>query len=86
MARVRLFGIEIDPLRISGAVGQLLDWIGVRDGVCRYVVTPNADHAVMLQENAGLRRAYAEASLVLVDGMPVLWASKMLRRGVPELA
>jgi N-acetylglucosaminyldiphosphoundecaprenol N-acetyl-beta-D-mannosaminyltransferase len=84
MPRVRLFGIEIDPLRVSAAVGRLLEWTTTRDGVCRYVVTPNADHAVMFQENDGLRRAYAEASLVLVDGMPVLWAAKMLRRGVPE--
>jgi N-acetylglucosaminyldiphosphoundecaprenol N-acetyl-beta-D-mannosaminyltransferase len=82
--RARLFGFEVDRLRMAEAVDQLLKWAEVRDGVCRYVVTPNADHAVVYQENAELRRAYAGASLILVDGMPLLVAAKLLRRGVPE--
>ena len=82
--RARLFGFEVDRLRMAEAVNQLLKWAAVRDGVCRYVVTPNADHAVVYQENAELRQAYAEASLILVDGMPLLVAAKLLRRGVPE--
>jgi N-acetylglucosaminyldiphosphoundecaprenol N-acetyl-beta-D-mannosaminyltransferase len=84
MNRVRLFGVEIDPLRMTEAVAQLLDWADRPNGACRFVVTPNADHAVMLQEHAGLRQAYAAASLVLVDGMPLLLASKLLRRGIPQ--
>jgi N-acetylglucosaminyldiphosphoundecaprenol N-acetyl-beta-D-mannosaminyltransferase len=82
--RERLFGFEVDRLRMAEAVGQLLQWTDDRDGVCRYVVTPNADHAVVYQENEELRRAYAGASLILVDGMPLLVAAKLLRRGVPE--
>ncbi len=82
--RARLFGFEVDRLRMAEAVDKLLKWVEVRDGVCRYVVTPNADHAVVYQENEELRRAYAEASLILVDGMPLLVAAKLLRRGVPE--
>ena len=35
-------------------------------------------------EHEGLRQAYADADLVLVDGMPVLLAAKLLRRGIPE--
>jgi N-acetylglucosaminyldiphosphoundecaprenol N-acetyl-beta-D-mannosaminyltransferase len=82
--RVRLFGIDIDPLRMSEAVGRLLDWVDDDDRRCRYVVTPNADHAVLFQEHESLRNAYADAELVLVDGIPVLLAAKLLRRGVPE--
>jgi N-acetylglucosaminyldiphosphoundecaprenol N-acetyl-beta-D-mannosaminyltransferase len=83
-SRARLFGFEVDRLRMAEAVDQLLEWTDVRDEVCRYVVTPNADHAVVYQENEELRRAYAAASLILVDGMPLLLAAKLLRRGVPE--
>jgi N-acetylglucosaminyldiphosphoundecaprenol N-acetyl-beta-D-mannosaminyltransferase len=81
--RVRLFGVEIDPLRISEAVQKVLAWVD-EPGQCRYVVTPNLDHAILLQEHEGLRRAYADAGLALVDGMPVLLAAKLLRRGIPE--
>jgi N-acetylglucosaminyldiphosphoundecaprenol N-acetyl-beta-D-mannosaminyltransferase len=84
MKRTRLFGFEVDPLRMPEAVAQILEWIERRDGTCRFVVTPNADHAVVYQENEKLRQAYAAASLILVDGMPLLLAAKLLRRGVPE--
>ncbi len=84
MKRARLFGFEVDPLRMPEAVAEVLRWVAERDGKCRYVVTPNADHAVVYQENERLRAAYAGASLILVDGMPLLLAAKLLRRGVPE--
>ncbi len=84
MSRVRLFGFEVDALRMSEAVAQILHWVDNSDGVCRFVVTPNADHAVMYQENEALQQAYAAASLILVDGMPLLLAAKLLRRGIPE--
>jgi N-acetylglucosaminyldiphosphoundecaprenol N-acetyl-beta-D-mannosaminyltransferase len=84
MKRTRLFGFEIDPVRMPEAVAQILEWIERREGTCHFVVTPNADHAVMYQENEKLREAYAAASLILVDGMPLLLAAKLLRRGVPE--
>lgn len=82
--RVHLFGVEIDVVRMQEAVGVLLDWIALNDGVCRYVVTPNVDHAVLLQEHAGLRRAYAEASLVLADGAPIVLASRLLGKPLSE--
>jgi N-acetylglucosaminyldiphosphoundecaprenol N-acetyl-beta-D-mannosaminyltransferase len=37
----------------------------------------------MFQENAALRDAYRDASLVLADGAPVIWASRLLRRALP---
>jgi N-acetylglucosaminyldiphosphoundecaprenol N-acetyl-beta-D-mannosaminyltransferase len=84
MMRARLFGFEVDALRMQEAVAEVLEWVEQHDGVCRFVVTPNADHAVVYQENEKLREAYAAASLILVDGMPLLLAAKLLRRGVPE--
>ena len=51
---------------------------------CRYVVTPNVDHAVLFQSHAGLRDAYADARLVLADGMPVVSAAGLLGRRLPE--
>lgn len=83
-ARVELFGVEIDPLRMDEAVGQVLSWVHGGDARCRYVVTPNVDHVVMLQHHEALRAAYHDAGLVLVDGAPVLWSAKLLRRRLPE--
>jgi len=83
-ARIEMFGVKIDPLRMDEAVGQVLAWASEPVARCRYVVTPNVDHVVMLQEHAGLKAAYRDAGLVLVDGAPVLWSSRLLHRPVPE--
>lgn len=82
--RLSLFGLDIDPLDMQGAVERVLGWIDDADGRCRYVVTPNADHAVMFQEHAGLRAAYGEAGLVLADGISVVLAARLLGRRLPE--
>jgi N-acetylglucosaminyldiphosphoundecaprenol N-acetyl-beta-D-mannosaminyltransferase len=43
-----------------------------------YVVTPNLDHIVKLEEDPEFERCYDNAALVLADGNPVVWASKLL--------
>jgi len=83
-ARVELFGVEIDPLRMDQAVAQIIAWIADPAGRCHFVVTPNVDHIVMLQHHAGLKAAYGDAGMVLADGAPVLWSSRLLRCGLPE--
>ncbi|MBA3483257.1 MAG: WecB/TagA/CpsF family glycosyltransferase [Pirellulales bacterium] len=82
---VSLFGMKIDALSMSETVDALLAWCHAPRGeACRYVVTPNVDHAVMFQTNEKLRQSYADASLVLADGAPVVLASRLLGRGLPE--
>lgn len=85
-ARVKLFGVEIDSLRMDQAVAQIGAWVADSDASrCHFVVTPNVDHVVMLQHHAGLQSAYRDAGMVLVDGAPVLWASRLLHRPGQQL-
>jgi len=79
-----MFGVQIDSVRMTDAVARLIGWLDLPGKRCRFVVTPNADHCVMLQENDRLRQVYADADLVLADGMPVVLASRLLRRPLPE--
>lgn len=82
---VRLFGITVDALTMREAVDVVLGWTrGGREPFCHFVVTPNVDHAVIFQTSEPLRAAYAAASLVLADGAPVVVASRLLRRALPE--
>ncbi len=83
-SRVELFGVAIDAVSMDEAVWQVMSWIDEPFGACRYVVTPNADHTVMLQEHEGLREAYLDADMVLADGFPVILASRLLGRRLPE--
>lgn len=79
-----LFGIEIDAVRMPQAVQRLREWVGESERQCRYVVTPNVDHTVLLTENEKFQQAYEGADLILADGHPIVWASRLLRRPLPE--
>ena len=82
----QLLGMEIDALTMEGAVDRMWKWINDSPQTegCRYVVTPNVDHAVLLHENEDLQAAYRDAHLVLADGFPIVMASKLLNQPVPE--
>ena len=82
---ISLFGMNIHAIDMRTAVDVVLGWCRAGDNRrCRYVVTPNVDHAVMFQSRADLRQAYDRAALVLVDGAPLVAASRLLRRPLPE--
>ena len=81
--RVPLFGFQLDAIDLDEAVRQIYQWVATRTRQCRFVVTPNVDHAVLFQDNAALRSAYANASLVLADGMPVVAAARILGHALP---
>jgi N-acetylglucosaminyldiphosphoundecaprenol N-acetyl-beta-D-mannosaminyltransferase len=80
--RIPLFGMEIDAVDRTAALDTLFDWLD-EDTRGRYVVTPNSDHVVQFQDDAQLREAYRHASLVLADGVPLVWASRLLGRPLP---
>jgi N-acetylglucosaminyldiphosphoundecaprenol N-acetyl-beta-D-mannosaminyltransferase len=82
---VPLFGMNINALTMTQTLDELVAWLSEpRGAACRYVVTPNVDHAVIFQTNDRLRDAYASAALVLADGAPVVLASHLLGRSLPE--
>jgi N-acetylglucosaminyldiphosphoundecaprenol N-acetyl-beta-D-mannosaminyltransferase len=82
--KVSLFNIEIDPLTMKEAVQVIYGWIAAKDK-CRYVVTPNTDSIVLLKRQNDLLRAYQGASLILADGNPLVWASRLLGKPLPEV-
>jgi N-acetylglucosaminyldiphosphoundecaprenol N-acetyl-beta-D-mannosaminyltransferase len=48
------------------------------------VFTPNVDHVVIAHEDVRLRAAYARVDLSIADGMPIVWASRLLGTPIPE--
>jgi N-acetylglucosaminyldiphosphoundecaprenol N-acetyl-beta-D-mannosaminyltransferase len=82
---VDLFGINLHPCRLDEAVDELFRWIGAPDfDRCRYVVTPNVNHAVLHQHHDEFASAYSAADLVLADGAPLVALSRLLGRALPE--
>jgi N-acetylglucosaminyldiphosphoundecaprenol N-acetyl-beta-D-mannosaminyltransferase len=66
--------------------GQALDVVErlVLLGEGGAVFTPNVDHVVLASENARMRAAYSRVSLSIADGMPLIWASRLLNDPLPE--
>lgn len=72
----------IDRHDFEGAVQEVVR-LSVRPSPS-FVVTPNADQVVNLEDDAALRAAYSRADLVVPDGMPVVWASRLLGTPLKE--
>jgi N-acetylglucosaminyldiphosphoundecaprenol N-acetyl-beta-D-mannosaminyltransferase len=68
--------LDVDDLTLAEALDAIVTL--VRAGQGGTVLTPNTDHVVLAEHDARLRDAYAGASLSLVDGTPLLWASRLL--------
>jgi N-acetylglucosaminyldiphosphoundecaprenol N-acetyl-beta-D-mannosaminyltransferase len=80
--RVHIGGVPIDALDLEGAIWAIDDLVSRGEGGA--VFTPNVDHVVEYGENPRLREAYRSADLSLVDGLPVVWASRLMGQALPE--
>ncbi len=80
--RVIIGGVAIDNLNMDEAIERIESMIRAKKP--GYVVTPNVDHIVKLQSEEAFGEAYKDASLVLPDGMPLLWAARYLKTPLKE--
>ncbi|MDF3128264.1 WecB/TagA/CpsF family glycosyltransferase [Kiritimatiellaeota bacterium B1221] len=65
---------------------QTLDWCleHVSKGKPGYVATPNLDFVMQAGKDPELYRILIQADLVIADGMPIVWLSKLLGPKLPE--
>jgi N-acetylglucosaminyldiphosphoundecaprenol N-acetyl-beta-D-mannosaminyltransferase len=80
--RMSIGRVPIDSVTFAEAIDAIDGLVARGNGGT--VFTPNVDHVVQAEENARFRDAYASAALSLVDGMPVLWASRLMGTPLPE--
>lgn len=82
MSCVSFAHIKIDNLTMQKTIDEIEELIKKRES--SYIVTPNVAHIVSLQKDKELEKIYQEASLVIPDGMPLLWGAKILGRPLKE--
>lgn len=76
---------HIHPVTLATAVECVSGWAQQR-GRPHLVVTPNVANIAVLQREAAVQAAYAQADLVLADGWPVALAVSLIaRRRVPRV-
>jgi N-acetylglucosaminyldiphosphoundecaprenol N-acetyl-beta-D-mannosaminyltransferase len=80
--RVRLGGIGIDPVTEDGAVRRVLE--AIESGRGGRIVTPNVDIVAAARRGPELRALVDGADLVVADGAPLVWASRVAGTPLPE--
>ena len=86
MTKVRILNTAVDNVTMEEAVDAVRT-IAVRNRSCggsSYVVTPNLDHLVNLEDDPGFAEAYRGAELVLPDGVSILLIARYLGTPLKE--
>jgi N-acetylglucosaminyldiphosphoundecaprenol N-acetyl-beta-D-mannosaminyltransferase len=79
---ITLMGCRIDNLSMEETLGRVEQFI--RSGTPHQHVVVNVDKLVKASRDEELRRIINACALVNVDGMPVVWASRLLGKPLKE--
>ena len=79
---ITMMGCRIDNLSMEETLGRIEEFI--RSGKPHQHVVVNVDKLVKASRDEGLRRIINACALVNVDGMPVVWASRLLGKPLRE--
>lgn len=77
--RIRFLNTYIDNITMDEAIIKIDELVQMRKTA--YVVTPNIDHIVIIEDDKEFSEIYRNADLVVTDGKPLIWISKHI--GVP---
>lgn len=78
-----MFSMHVDNIGLREACEKVIE-LSKDQRTFHYVVTPNVDHVMKLQKDMEFREIYEQASLVLPDGQPLVWASRFLKKPLKE--
>src|SRR4051794_5560606 len=77
-----LFGVPLDALTLGETVQLCMD--AVETGELLEVGVVNAAKIVKMRSDVALRDAVTGCDVIVADGQSVVWASRVLRRPLPE--
>jgi N-acetylglucosaminyldiphosphoundecaprenol N-acetyl-beta-D-mannosaminyltransferase len=81
MREQSLFGLDfVTDSSIAEVVETLLGDASTPNDRWRCVVTPNVDHLVRYDRNPCERKVAETAHMLLPDGLPIIWASRLIRK------
>ena len=82
--RAELLGLSFDAVTMETAVARCLDLCRSSPRTSHTVITANASHLCMMRRDRELARACGAGSLILADGMSVLWSLRASGCRIPE--
>ena len=82
LPQVELGGVQLAAVTEAQCVGYLFDQLDQDQG--GWMITPNLDHLRRARADADYRALLAEGDLVVADGMPLIWASRIRGQALPQ--
>lgn len=79
---IQLMGVTLHAITQKQCVDHILDQSQAGQG--GWVITPNLDHLRRLVRDGKTRELYSGADLMVADGMPLIWASRLQGTPLPE--
>jgi N-acetylglucosaminyldiphosphoundecaprenol N-acetyl-beta-D-mannosaminyltransferase len=79
---IRVAGLDFDALSEKQVVARIV--ADLKDGQGGWVATPNIDICRQARNDEATRNLLGTASLVVADGMPLLWAARLRGDRFPE--
>jgi N-acetylglucosaminyldiphosphoundecaprenol N-acetyl-beta-D-mannosaminyltransferase len=79
---IAMLGVAFDNLTLRETVGRIEEMIASHRS--HYVVTANVDFLAVARRDVELQHILLNAHLVLCDGTPLVWASRLFGNPLPE--
>jgi len=80
--RIEVGGVLFDALTLAGTIDHVVAEAAAGRG--GWVITANLDHARRARVEPEYRAMLSEADLVVADGAPMIWASRLQKTPLPE--
>ena len=76
--RIQFMGCAIDSMTREETLAQVLEWCREDAPSPRTLITLNAALLMMMKSNPELARACNAGDIIVADGMPIVWSTKLL--------
>lgn len=82
MSRINMFNVNFNNYDFH----DLLDYIdaSIQQRRQSYILTCNVDHLIKLRKDSEFQQVYSKAGAIVADGMPIIWASRLLGRPLKQ--
>ena len=75
-------GVRIDSLTQDAVIAAVLNGLECKTG--GWIITLNLDQLRQINQNSELKRLINAADLIVADGMPLVWVSRLVGSPLPE--
>lgn len=79
---ILVWGLPLKPYSLENALDRIDQLIDQRKP--SYFITANLHYAMLSNQDERLRQVNAGADFILADGMPLVWASRLMKTPLPE--